>query len=86
MKGVSTPHMLNPGECHALLRAYGIPVPRQRVVTTADEVRSAARELGGPVVIKAIAPGLVHKSDAGGVELGVACPDHAHAAERAPAQ
>jgi acetyl coenzyme A synthetase (ADP forming)-like protein len=61
---------LAPGRVEAVLRAYGIPVAESRRAATAAEAGRAAAELGGPVAIKAVAPGLVHKSDAGGVDLG----------------
>jgi acetyl coenzyme A synthetase (ADP forming)-like protein len=54
-----------------LLDAYGIPVVATRVATTAEEAVAAADELGYPVVFKAGALGLVHKTDVGGVRLGL---------------
>ncbi len=54
-----------------LLTCYGIPVLQQRIVAGVDDVGSAAAELGGPVALKAIAPGLVHKTEAGAVRLGL---------------
>jgi acetate---CoA ligase (ADP-forming) len=59
---------LDPADAEALLRAYGIPFIEQR--RTADPVAAAA-ELGGPVAVKAVVPGLVHKARAGGVRLNV---------------
>ncbi|QHA08085.1 CoA-binding protein [Streptomyces broussonetiae] len=53
-----------------LLRNVGLPFPAARLVHTEDEAATAAREIGGPVVLKAM--GLLHKSDAGGVALGLA--------------
>ena len=68
-------------EGKALLAAYGVSVPRSRVVTP-DEAASAARALGFPVVIKA-AGALEHKSDVGGVILNVrTVADAAAAADR----
>ncbi|HEX3962632.1 MAG TPA: GNAT family N-acetyltransferase [Trebonia sp.] len=57
---------------HALLRAYGIPVAPIMTVHSEDDAAFAfAAPTGspGPVVLKADVPGLVHKSDAGGVLL-----------------
>lgn len=54
-----------------LLELFGIPLVEERRASSVDEVAAAARELGYPVVLKAEAAGLVHKSDAGGVELGL---------------
>ncbi len=53
----------------ALLARYGVPVAAAREVSTATQARQAAAELGYPVVVKATA--LEHKSDAGGVVLGI---------------
>ena len=60
---------LDPGAAAAVLACFGIPVVGFREVTNADEARLAARALGFPVVLKASAPSLVHKSDVGGVAL-----------------
>lgn len=65
---------------HALLSAYGLPVARQRVVTTADEAATAASEFGVPVALKAIAPGVLHKTDLGGVRLNLHGGDEVRAA------
>ncbi len=70
---------LDPSRCRALLAAYGIPVvPEQRAETPA-EAASAARELGFPVAVKTALAG-VHKSDIGGVVLGLADEDAVRAA------
>lgn len=55
----------------AALAEDGIPVPRGRVVHDAEDARAAVAEVGGVAVLKAVVPGLVHKTDAGGVVLGV---------------
>jgi acyl-CoA synthetase (NDP forming) len=52
-----------------LLASVGIPVPRRIVAGSPAELASAASALAFPVVVKAVARGLVHKSDAGAVEL-----------------
>jgi acetate---CoA ligase (ADP-forming) len=53
----------------ALLAAGGVPFESVRVVSSAAEAVSAAAELGYPVVLKAL--GIIHKSDVGGVVLGL---------------
>jgi acyl-CoA synthetase (NDP forming)/GNAT superfamily N-acetyltransferase len=63
-----------------LLRCYQLPMAPFRLVTDADQAAAAAAEFGGPVAVKAEVPGLVHKSEAGAVLLGVAGPDQARAA------
>ena len=63
---------LPPEVTAALLRCYGIPLAE--LVPARSEDQAAAAFAGGgevPVVLKADVPGLVHKSDAGGVELGL---------------
>jgi acetyl coenzyme A synthetase (ADP forming)-like protein len=61
---------LEPAEAEVLLAAAGIRVAASRVVPPDAAVRTAGR-MGYPVVVKAIAPGLLHKSDVGGVVLGL---------------
>ena len=60
---------LDPADVAAVLAAYGVPLIESRVAETAADAGRRAVELGGPVAIKAIAPGLVHKADAGGIVL-----------------
>lgn len=69
---------LPPGDAFTLLERYGIPVAKWRVVDGADlaGAREAARAIGFPVVLKAIAPGLVHKTELGAVRVGLR-DDHA---------
>jgi acetate---CoA ligase (ADP-forming) len=57
-----------------LLRAYGIPAARACPAGTADGALAAAAEIGYPVVLKTGQPGIAHKSDAGGVVLGLRDP------------
>jgi acyl-CoA synthetase (NDP forming)/RimJ/RimL family protein N-acetyltransferase len=54
-----------------LLDAYGIPQAAARVARSPTEAGRCAAQLGETVAVKAIAPGLIHKSDVGGVRLGV---------------
>ncbi len=54
-----------------LLAAYGLPLVAERRAGSWDELRSAASQLGYPLVLKAEAPSLVHKTDAGAVVLGL---------------
>jgi acyl-CoA synthetase (NDP forming) len=58
-------------QAKALLSAAGVRVPREGLVTTADDAAEVAESIGGPVVMKLSAPGLIHKTDVGGVRLGV---------------
>jgi acetyl-CoA synthetase len=75
-------HALAEHEGKGALAAFGVPVPRSAVVAARD-VPDAAAALGFPVVIKAAAAALEHKSDVGGVILNVrTARDAAAAAQR----
>jgi acetyl coenzyme A synthetase (ADP forming)-like protein len=62
---------LEPHETTALLDAVGIRTPSSAVVGSADEARAAALGIGGQVVLKALGPTLLHKTEAGAVRLGL---------------
>jgi acyl-CoA synthetase (NDP forming) len=59
-------------ESKQLIRAYGIPTPTEIAVQSADDAVKAAWQIGYPVVLKAVAAKLLHKSDAGAVALHLA--------------
>ncbi|CDI05052.1 4-hydroxybutyrate--CoA ligase [Candidatus Nitrosotenuis uzonensis] len=59
-------------EGQEVLRAYGFPLPKSVLAKTADEAVKAAKKIGFPVVMKIASPQIIHKSDAGGVKVGVA--------------
>ena len=61
--------VLNEVESKKVLDGCGVPVPFARVVRGADEAAAAAEALGYPVVVKAL--GVAHKTEAGGVRLGL---------------
>jgi acetate---CoA ligase (ADP-forming) len=63
---------LTPARAQALLEACGVRVAGARTAVTADEAAAAAHILGYPIVLKAVGPSLVHKTDVGGVKLGLA--------------
>lgn len=65
------PGWLGPEDVARLLIRYGIPMSPQRIVSDADSAAQAAAELGYPVVAKLVG-GPVHKTDVGGVRLGIA--------------
>ena len=56
----------------AALAGQGLRFAPERVVRDADEAAAAAREMGYPVVLKIVSPDIAHKTEAGGVALGVA--------------
>jgi len=58
-----------------MLRDYGIAAARTRAADSRDGALAAAAEIGYPVVLKTGEPGIAHKSDAGGVLLGLRDPD-----------
>jgi acetate---CoA ligase (ADP-forming) len=62
---------LSPADVRELFGCYGINLIAQELATSADAAAEAAARLGGKVALKAVIPGLVHKSDAGGVSLGL---------------
>jgi acetate---CoA ligase (ADP-forming) len=62
-------------EAAELLAAYGIPTARSRLVRTPAEAAAAQAELGSPVAVKIAAA--IHKSDVGGVALGIDTPQAA---------
>jgi acyl-CoA synthetase (NDP forming) len=64
---------LSPQDVARLLGQYGLPVCPQRAVSSAEGAVLAARELGYPVALK-LAGGVLHKTDVGGVRLGIAGP------------
>jgi succinyl-CoA synthetase beta subunit len=58
-------------ESKKLLSLYGIPVTKERLSRSADEVVAAAAALGFPVVLKACSPELMHKSEHGSIALNL---------------
>jgi acetate---CoA ligase (ADP-forming) len=71
---------LDEAEGLALLSDWGVPVVAAEVATGLEEAMAAAGRVGWPVVLKTAAPGIAHKSDAGGVVLGLDGPERLAAA------
>jgi acetyltransferase len=63
--------VLDEADSKALLRGYGIGSPRERTAASLDEALRAANEIGYPVVLKLLAAEVTHKSDIGGVVVGI---------------
>lgn len=61
-------------EGQEVLRAYGFPVPKSILATKEKEAVQAAKKIGYPVVMKIASPQIIHKSDAGGVRVGLKSP------------
>jgi len=58
-------------EAKQMLEEAGVPVSPARLATTKDEAVAAAQQLGFPAVLKIVSPQITHKSDVGGVALGL---------------
>jgi succinyl-CoA synthetase beta subunit len=71
---------LDEAEALALLADWGVPVVAAEVATSPEAAQAAARRIGWPVALKTAAPGVAHKSDVGGVWLGLDGPDRLAAA------
>ena len=67
-------------DAQAILTAYGIPALAHRVASRRDDLPALAEELGYPLAVKVHAPNVLHKSDLGGVRLGIQTADEALAA------
>ncbi|HEY2959454.1 MAG TPA: GNAT family N-acetyltransferase [Actinomycetota bacterium] len=74
------PRWLPPDQVAALLDCYGLPLAEWRLAGTPEEAAAAAEELGGPVALKAVAPRLLHKTEARGVRLDLAGAEQVRAA------
>lgn len=62
----------NESEGKAILAANGVGVPRERIAYNATGACEAAEALGYPVVLKILSPDIMHKTEVGGVALGLA--------------
>ena len=67
-------------EAKQLLESAGVPVSPARLAKTKDEAAKMAAELGFPAVLKIVSPQITHKSDVGGVALGLTSADEVSAA------
>ncbi|HHT9124773.1 MAG TPA: acetate--CoA ligase family protein [Candidatus Brocadiia bacterium] len=55
----------------ALLKAYGIPTPESVLTHTIKDAVKAAKSIGFPIVLKIVSSEIIHKSDVGGVKVGI---------------
>ncbi|HZB79898.1 MAG TPA: acetate--CoA ligase family protein [Nitrososphaera sp.] len=62
-------------EGYEVLEAYGFPTPKSILCTTEQECINAAGQIGYPLVMKIVSPDIIHKSDAGGVKVGIKTED-----------
>ena len=58
-------------EGYDVLNAYGFPRPKSYLCTNEEECAKRAEEIGYPVVMKIVSQDIIHKSDAGGVKVGL---------------
>jgi 4-hydroxybutyryl-CoA synthetase (ADP-forming) len=58
-------------EGYKVLEAYGFSIPKKHLAQNEEECIKAVQEIGYPVVMKIASPEIVHKSDAGGVKIGL---------------
>ena len=58
-------------EARGVCEAYGITIPKEGVATSAEEAVKLASGIGFPVVMKIVSPQILHKTEAGGVIVGV---------------
>lgn len=65
-----------------ILACYGIDVPREIMARDPEQAASAAGRIGGPVAIKIVSPDILHKTEAGGVRLGLSTPANVREAAR----
>ena len=72
--------LLSEVEAKAMLAAHGLAVTDTRLASSVDEAAAIAEELGYPVALKVVADEITHKTDVGGVELGIADADELRAA------
>jgi acyl-CoA synthetase (NDP forming) len=73
-------HALTYEQSKGLLSSAGVRVPRESFATSAQGAAEAAERIGGPVVMKLSAPGLIHKTEVGGVQVGIRGGEQAAAA------
>lgn len=72
---------LSPADTEAFLKCYGIPAAKSVLANDPKQAASAAHGFQGKVVVKGIVPGLLHKSDAGAVKVGLSAEEVESATE-----
>ena len=58
-------------EAREILKAYGIRVPEAELASDIDEAKEIAKRIGYPLVLKIVSPNILHKTDVGGVRIGI---------------
>jgi len=62
-------------EAREILKAYGMRIPQSEVAETPEKAVEVANQLGYPVVLKIASPDILHKTDVGGVKVGLDNPE-----------
>jgi acetyltransferase len=68
-------YAIGDAEAWDILKAYGLSIPRSVLAKTPQEAVEIAGEIGYPVVLKIASPEILHKTDVGGVKVGLETPD-----------
>jgi len=70
------PKVITEESSKEILSEYGIKVPQYALVTNADEAIKRSREIGFPLVAKIVSADILHKTDVGGVKVGLSSEDN----------
>jgi 3-hydroxypropionyl-CoA synthetase (ADP-forming) len=65
------PKVITEESSKEILGEYGIKVPKYALVTNSDEAAQKSKEIGFPLVAKIVSPDILHKTDVGGVKVGL---------------
>ncbi|MEE9599101.1 MAG: acetate--CoA ligase family protein [Anaerolineales bacterium] len=68
-------YAIGDSEAWDILKAYGLSIPKSVLAKTPQEAIDIAGEIGYPVVLKIASPDILHKTDVGGVKVGLETPD-----------
>ena len=66
-----SPRVITEESSKEILGEYGIKVPKYALVTSSDEAVQKSKEIGFPLVAKIVSPDILHKTDVGGVKVGL---------------
>ncbi|HLE14437.1 MAG TPA: acetate--CoA ligase family protein [Anaerolineales bacterium] len=58
-------------EARQIMTAYGLPIPKSEIARNPEQAVEIARQIGYPVVLKIASPDILHKTDVGGVKVGL---------------
>jgi acyl-CoA synthetase (NDP forming) len=81
-RGASSGTALSETESKAVLAAYGVRVPDEAIASDPDAAAAAAKRIGFPVALKISSKDILHKTEVGGIRLGVSSEEAARVATR----